>query len=303
MKKPTLVVMAAGMGSRFGGLKQMTPIDPQGNSIIQYSLYDARLAGFDKVVFIIKHEIEHDFREKVGRGVEPYFDVSYVFQELTSCLPQGFTVPEGRTKPWGTGHAVLCARDVIDGPFAVINSDDFYGRGAFTAIGGFLTGQHADNAYAMVGYRLHNAMTEHGSVARGVCELRDGYLTGITERTHIEKRGDDAAYTEDGEHFIPLSGSLPVSMNFWGFKQTMMQELKEHFPAWLDENLPVNPLKCEYFLPFVANALIKEGRGTIRVLPCHETWHGITYKEDMPSVVGSIAAMRKAGVYPEKLWE
>ena len=189
MKKPTLVVMAAGMGSRFGGLKQMTPIDPQGNSIIQYSLYDARLAGFDKVVFIIKHEIEHDFREKVGRGVEPYFDVSYVFQELTSCLPQGFTVPEGRTKPWGTGHAVLCARGVIDGPFAVINSDDFYGRGAFTAIGGFLTGQHADNAYAMVGYRLHNAMTEHGSVARGVCELRDGYLTGITERTHIEKRG------------------------------------------------------------------------------------------------------------------
>ena len=162
MKKPTLVVMAAGMGSRFGGLKQMTPIDPQGNSIIQYSLYDARLAGFDKVVFIIKHEIEHDFREKVGRGVEPYFDVSYVFQELTSCLPQGFTVPEGRTKPWGTGHAVLCARGVIDGPFAVINSDDFYGRGAFTAIGGFLTGQHADNAYAMVGYRLHNAMTEHG---------------------------------------------------------------------------------------------------------------------------------------------
>lgn len=303
MKKPTLVVMAAGMGSRFGGLKQMTPIDPQGNSIIQYSLYDARLAGFDKVVFIIKHEIEHDFREKVGRGVEPYFDVSYVFQELTSCLPQGFTVPEGRTKPWGTGHAVLCARGVIDGPFAVINSDDFYGRGAFTAIGGFLTGQHADNAYAMVGYRLHNAMTEHGSVARGVCELRDGYLTGITERTHIEKRGDDAAYTEDGEHFIPLSGSLPVSMNFWGFKQTMMQELKEHFPAWLDENLPVNPLKCEYFLPFVANALIKEGRGTIRVLPCHETWHGITYKEDMPSVVGSIAAMRKAGIYPEKLWE
>ena len=187
MKKPTLVVMAAGMGSRFGGLKQMTPIDPQGNSIIQYSLYDARLAGFDKVVFIIKHEIEHDFREKVGRGVEPYFDVSYVFQELTSCLPQGFTVPEGRTKPWGTGHAVLCARGVIDGPFAVINSDDFYGRGAFTAIGGFLTGQHADNAYAMVGYRLHNAMTEHGSVARGVCELRDGYLTGITERTHNRK--------------------------------------------------------------------------------------------------------------------
>ena len=303
MKKPTLVVMAAGMGSRFGGLKQMTPIDPQGNSIIQYSLYDARLAGFDKVVFIIKHEIEHDFREKVGRGVEPYFDVSYVFQELTSCLPQGFTVPEGRTKPWGTGHAVLCARGVIDGPFAVINSDDFYGRGAFTAIGGFLTGQHADNAYAMVGYRLHNAMTEHGSVARGVCELRDGYLTGITERTHIEKRGADAAYTEDGETFVPLSGDATVSMNFWGFSPMMLEQLNARFPAFLDKNLPVNPLKCEYFLPFVANEQLKEGLATVKILDCSETWYGMTYREDLDSVKLAIADMKSRGIYPDKLWK
>ena len=190
--------MAEGMGSRFGGLKQIEPADPEGHIIIDFSLFDAWRAGFRDVVFIIKREMEAEFREWIGDRMERYFHVSYVFQELTSCLPQGFTVPEGRTKPWGTGHAVLCARGVIDGPFAVINSDDFYGRGAFTAIGGFLTGQHADNAYAMVGYRLHNAMTEHGSVARGVCELRDGYLTGITERTHIEKRGDDAAFTEDG---------------------------------------------------------------------------------------------------------
>ena len=276
MKKPTLVVMAAGMGSRFGGLKQMTPIDPQGNSIIQYSLYDARLAGFDKVVFIIKHEIEHDFREKVGRGVEPYFDVSYVFQELTSCLPQGFTVPEGRTKPWGTGHAVLCAR---------------------------LTGQHADNAYAMVGYRLHNAMTEHGSVARGVCELRDGYLTGITERTHIEKRGDDAAFTEDGEHFTPLSGDTTVSMNFWGFTPRILDELAAEFPRFLQESVSVNPLKAEFYLPTVANNQLAANRATVRVLHTDESWHGVTYREDLASVQESVAAMHAAGIYPPVLFE
>ena len=296
MKKPTLVVMAAGMGSRFGGLKQMTPIDPQGNSIIQYSLYDARLAGFDKVVIIIKHEIEHDFREKVGRGVEPYFDVSYVFQELTSCLPLGFTVPEGRTKPWGTGHAVLCARGVIDGPIAVINSDEFYGRGAFTTIGGFLTGQHADNAYAMVGYRLHNAMTAHGSEARGVCELRDGYLTGITERTHIEKRGDDAAFTEDGEHFTPLSGDTTVSMNFWAFTPRILDELAAEFPRFLQESVSVNPLKAEFYLPTVANNQLAANRATVRVLHTDESWHGVTYREDLASVQESVAAMHAAGI-------
>ena len=244
-----------------------------------------------------------DFREKVGRGVEPYFDVSYAFQELTSCLPQGFTVPEGRTKPWGTGHAVLCARDVIDGPFAVINSDDFYGRGAFTAIGGFLTGQHADNAYAMVGYRLHNAMTEHGSVARGVCELRDGYLTGITERTHIEKRGDDAAFTEDGEHFTPLSGDTTVSMNFWGFTPRILDELAAEFPRFLQESVSVNPLKAEFYLPTVANNQLAANRATVRVLHTDESWHGVTYREDLASVQESVAAMHAAGIYPPVLFE
>ena len=228
--------------------------------------------------------------------------MQYVYQQL-DCLPEGYSVPEGRVKPWGTAHAVLCCAGTVEGPFAVINADDFYGPGAFSALYDFLKNDTNDREQCMVAYQLRNTVTEHGHVARGICQVENGLLTDVVERLHIEKRGDDAAYTEDGEHFIPLSGSLPVSMNFWGFKQTMMQELKEHFPAWLDENLPVNPLKCEYFLPFVSNALIKEGRGTIRVLPCHETWHGITYKEDMPSVVGSIAAMRKAGVYPEKLWE
>ena len=203
----------------------------------------------------------------------------------------------------GTGHAVLCARGVIDGPFAVINSDDFYGRGAFTAIGGFLTGQHADNAYAMVGYRLHNAMTEHGSVARGVCELRDGYLTGITERTHIEKRGDDAAFTEDGEHFTPLSGDTTVSMNFWGFTPRILDELAAEFPRFLQESVSVNPLKAEFYLPTVANNQLAANRATVRVLHTDESWHGVTYREDLASVQESVAAMHAAGIYPPVLFE
>ena len=300
--EPTLVILAAGMGSRFGGLKQITAVDEMGHAIIDYSMFDAYRAGFRKVCFIIKHEIEDDFKVSVGKRMEKVFDVQYVYQQL-DCLPEGYSVPAGRVKPWGTAHAVLCCAGTVEGPFAVINADDFYGPGAFSALYDFLKNDTNDREQCMVAYQLRNTVTEHGHVARGICQVENGLLTDVVERLHIEKRGDDAAYTEDGEHFIPLSGSLPVSMNFWGFKQTMMQELKEHFPAWLDENLPVNPLKCEYFLPFVANALIKEGRGTIRVLPCHETWHGITYKEDMPSVVGSIAAMRKAGIYPEKLWE
>lgn len=303
MKKPTLVVMAAGMGSRFGGLKQMTPIDPQGNSIIQYSLYDARLAGFDKVVFIIKHEIEHDFREKVGRGVEPYFDVSYVFQELTSCLPQGFTVPEGRTKPWGTGHAVLCARGVIDGPFAVINADDFYGAGAFRALYDFLAEPMAESENAMVGYRMRNTVTENGYVARGVCETANGFLTSITERTHIEKRGDHAAYTTDGETFIDLPGDTLVSMNFWGFRKRMMRAFDERFEDFVREILPKNPLKAEYFLPWVADKEMHAGLARVQVLPCEETWYGVTYREDLPRVQAAVADMKAKGVYPKRLWE
>lgn len=301
MKALTLVVMAAGMGSRFGGLKQMTPVDGQGNSIIHYSLYDAMRAGFEKVVFIIKEAISADFREKVGKGLEHYFEVTYVNQELDR-IPAEFSVPEGRTKPWGTGHAVLCAKDAIDGPFAVLNADDFYGRGAFEAIAGFLRRERPDNEYVMVGYRLRNAMTEHGSVARGVCEIENGYLTGVTERTRIEKRGEDAAFTEDGTHFEPLPGDTVVSMNFWGFSPRILQELEERFPRFLRENLPVNPLKCEFYLPTVANSQVKEGRGTIRVLETEETWHGVTYREDLAGVQEAIAALRRAGNYPEVLF-
>ncbi len=301
MNTPTLVILAAGMGSRFGGLKQITPVDPFGHAIIDFSLFDAYRAGFRKVAFIIKHEIEADFKAAVGKRMEKYFDVSYVFQQLDR-LPAGYTVPEGRVKPWGTGHAVLCAKDAVRGPFAVINADDFYGPSAYKALYDFLAAEGPENEHAMVGYLLRNTVTEHGTVARGVCTVEDGLLTGVVERTKIKKDGGDAAFTEDdGASWTPLAGESVVSMNFWGFRPSMMEELEKRFPAWLDENLPKNPLKCEYFLPLVANALIQEGEGAVRVLNCHETWHGITYREDMDSVVSYIAALREQGVYPEKL--
>ena len=298
--EPTLVILAAGMGSRFGGLKQITAVDPQGHAIIDFSLFDAYRAGFRKVAFIIKHEIEADFKAAVGKRMEKYFDVKYVFQQLDK-LPEGYRVPEGRVKPWGTGHAVLCAKDAVDGPFAVINADDFYGPSAYKTLYDYLTGDRHENEHAMVAYELRNTVTEHGTVARGVCQVENGLLTDVVERTKIKKDGADAAYTEDGETWHPLDGGCPVSMNFWGFGPSMMDELERRFPAWLDENLPKNALKCEYFLPFVTNALIQEGAGSVRVLNCHETWHGITYREDMPDVVNYIAGLRRDGVYPEML--
>lgn len=300
MQQPTLVILAAGMGSRFGGLKQITPVDSHGHAIIDFSLYDAYRAGFRKVAFIIKHEIEQDFKEFIGHRMEKYFDVKYVYQQLDE-LPAGYAVPEGRTKPWGTGHAVMCAAKAVDGPFAVINADDFYGRTAFTALYDYLSAEKPDNEHAMVAYLVRNTVTENGSVARGVCEVKDGFLTDVVERTHIEKRGADAAFTEDGENFTHLPGDTLVSMNCWAFSHSMMDELIKRFPAWLDENVPKNPLKCEYFLPFVANALIKAGEGSVRVLNCHETWYGITYKDDLGNFIDAMAKMRAEGVYPEAL--
>ena len=300
MKQPTLVVLAAGMGSRFGGLKQMTPVDEQGDSILHYSIYDAMQAGFGKVVFVIKKAIEEDFRQ-ITAGLEKHIDVAYAFQEV-DMLPSGFQVPEGRTKPWGTGHAVLCAKDEVDGPFTVINSDDFYCRGAYMAIADFLRQPHSDREYAMVGFLLKNALTENGSVARGVCELQNGNLAKVTERTKIFKRGSDAAYTEDGEHFVPLSGDTVVSMNFWGYQPSMMEELERRFPLFLEERLPKDPEKCEFYLPFATDALIQEGIASVRVLKTDETWYGVTYREDLPTVVDAIAAMRRNGRYPEVLF-
>ena len=300
MQEPTLVILAAGMGSRFGGLKQITPVDEHGHAIIDFSLFDAYRAGFRRVAFIIKHEIEADFKAVVGRRAEKYFDVRYVYQQIEN-LPEGYSVPKGRTKPWGTGHAVLCAAQAVDGPFAVINADDFYGRTAYTALYDYLTGERPENEHAMVAYQLKKTVTESGSVARGICRVEDGFLTDVVERTRIEKRGSDAAYTEDGENWLPLSGELPVSMNCWAFSHSMMDELIKRFPAWLDENVPKNPMKCEYFLPSVANALIKDGEGSVRVLNCHETWYGVTYKEDLQSFKDAMKRMRTEGIYPEAL--
>jgi dTDP-glucose pyrophosphorylase len=288
------------MGSRFGGLKQIKPVDGHGHAIIDFSLYDAYRAGFRRLVFVIKHEIEEDFKSAVGRRMEKYFDVKYVYQQLDG-LPEGCAVPEGRVKPWGTGHAVACCAGAVEGPFAVINADDFYGPSAYRALYDYLTQEHPVNEHAMVAYLLRNTVTENGYVARGVCRVEDGFLADVVERTHIEKRGADAAYTEDGETYFPLSGDSPVSMNFWGFSRQMLDELVRRFPAWYAESVGKNPLKCEYFLPSVANALIQEGLARVRVLPCHETWHGVTYKEDLPDVIAYIASLRERGIYPETL--
>lgn len=300
--EPSLVIMAAGMGSRFGGLKQMTPVDEEGHFIIDFSLYDAYQAGFRRVAFIIKREIEQTFRETIGARMEKWFHVDYVYQELDR-LPEGFAVPEGRRKPWGTAHAVACCRGVVEGPFAVINSDDFYGRGAYEAIYRFLTENKAPHHYAMLGYQLRNTVTEFGSVARGVCHVQDGMLLDITERTKIFKRGQDAAYTEDGETFVPLSGDTQVSMNFWGFTPEILDEIWDAFPAFLAENLPVNPEKCEFYLPTFVGSRLAEKKVSVRVLPCMETWHGVTYKEDLDSVKAAIGQLKREGKYPARLWE
>ena len=302
MHQPTLVIMAAGMGSRFGGPKQITPVDPQGHIIIDFSLFDAWRAGFRKVVFIIKREMEADFREVIGDRMEKYFEVTYVYQD-GERLPEGYSVPEGRTKPWGTGHAVACCKGAVDGPFAVINADDFYGPSAFSTIYDYLAANEDESAYAMVGYRLRNTVTEHGSVARGVCEVENGKLTNITERTKIYKRGEDAAFTEDdGQTFTDLPGSTIVSMNLWGFSAGLIDQLWDRFGAFLDKNLPVNPLKCEYFLPFVVDEQIRDGSASVSVLPCEETWYGVTYREDLESVQNAIADMKAKGIYKEDLW-
>lgn len=301
MKKPVLVIMAAGMGSRFGGLKQIAPVDEQGHIIMDFSLYDAWRAGFRDLVFIIKPDMEGTFREAIGDRIEKYFRITYVHQKI-DALPDGYRVPDGREKPWGTGHAILCCKDVVDGPFTVINADDFYGPTAFSTIYDYLVNNPDDSQYAMVGYRVRNTVTEHGSVARGVCEVENGLLTGVTERTKIFKNGTDAKYTEDGETFVDLPGDTIVSMNFWGFTSKMLQELDDRFAAFLDEALVNNPLKGEYFLPSVVNEQLKAGTATVRVLPCEETWFGVTYREDLDSVKEAISDRKRRGIYDDTLW-
>jgi NDP-sugar pyrophosphorylase family protein len=305
MKKPVLVIMAAGMGSRYGGLKQIDPIDEQGHIIMDFSIFDAKRAGFEKVVFIIKKENEEIFREAVGNRVEGLMEVSYVFQDIHN-IPQGFAVPEGRVKPWGTAHAVLSCIDEVDGPFAVINADDYYGRDAFQKIYDYLSTHEDDDKYryTMVGYQLENTLTENGYVSRGVCEMNEeSELVSVTERTRIEKKGDGAAYTEDdGATWITLPKSSIVSMNMWGFTASFLQEIKNGFPAFLEEGLQANPMKCEYYLPKVVSDLLAADKATVKVLTSADKWYGVTYKEDKPFVVAAIKNMKETGLYPEKLW-
>ena len=305
-KKPVLVIMAAGMGSRYGGLKQIDPIDKDGHIIIDFSIYDAIRAGFEKIVFIIKKANEKDFKEVIGKRMEKHVQVEYVFQELEN-LPEGYSVPEGRVKPFGTGHAILSCKDVIDGPFAVINADDYYGPSAYKMIYDYLDSHSDDDKYryTMVGYVLENTLTDNGHVARGVCETDENhYLTGITERTHIEKKDDGAYYTEDdGNTWQQLPEGSTVSMNLWGFSESILKELDARFPKFLDENLEKNPLKCEYFLPTVVNELLDENKATVEVLKSLDKWYGVTYKEDKEYVMDAIQKLKDSGLYPEKLWE
>lgn len=305
MKKPVLVIMAAGMGSRYGGLKQIDPVDEYGNIIMDFSIYDAKRAGFEKVVFIIKKENEADFREAIGDRIEKQMETAYVFQDLKN-IPKGFEVPEGRMKPWGTGHAILSCIDDIEGPFAVINADDYYGREAFQVIYDYLVSHEDDGKYrfAMVGYQVENTLTENGYVARGVCEMdADGFLTAVTERTHIERRGEKIVYVEDGEEPVTIPEGTLVSMNLWGFSRGILDELSLRFPAFLNRALRENPMKGEFFIPSVVGDLIRENRASVQVLHSHDKWFGVTYKEDKKKVVEAVQELKKNGLYPEKLWD
>lgn len=306
MKKPVLVIMAAGMGSRYGGLKQIDPVDNEGHIIMDFSIYDAKRAGFEKVVFIIKKAIEKEFKAGIGDRISQYMDVEYVYQELDT-LPEGFEVPEGRVKPFGTGHAILSCKDVVDGPFAVINADDYYGVHAFQEIYNYLTENEDDEKYhyAMVGYILSNTLTENGYVSRGICEMdKDAFLTGITERTHIEQRDKGVQFTEDdGKTWEDIAVDSIVSMNMFGFTASMLKELECRFPEFLEKGLKENPMKCEYFLPSVVSDLIEEDKADVKVLRSEDRWYGITYKEDKEAVVSAVQKLKDTGVYPQHLWE
>lgn len=306
MKKKTLVIMAAGLGSRFGagaGKKQVTPVDDAGHLIIDYSIYDAIRAGFEKVVFVIKPESREMFHQVIGSRVEKHIEVAYAYQTLDKFLPEGVSIPEGREKPWGTGHAALCARDEVPGAFVVINADDFYGRDAYEAASRFIDESDDETEHAMVGYNLRNTMTPFGSVARGVCTKDDkGNLVSVVERTKIEARGEDAAFTEDGETWTPISGDTTVSLNLWVFKNSIFDEMQARFANFLKDEIASNPLKKEYYLPSVSNQLLSEKKATFKVLPTKARWFGMTYLEDLPNTKANIAKMKENGEYPENLW-
>ncbi len=298
----TLVILAAGMGSRYGGLKQIDPITDNKEFIIDFSIFDAVKTGFDKVVFIIKRENLEDFRETVGKRVEPYIKVEYAFQELDK-LPEGFSVPCGRVKPWGTSHALLCAKDHIDDNFAVINADDFYGRDAFVKLAEHLKSiKPTDTNYCMVGYVLRNTLTENGTVSRGRCMTKDGMLESIKELTKIKTCGKDAEYLEDNGEWTFLEGDTIVSMNCWGLTPAIFDELEAGFINFL-QGEGGKALKSEYYLPGSVDEIMKKGLCDVRVYPTTACWYGVTYSEDKPAVVASIKSLIDSGEYPEKLWK
>ena len=296
--KPTLVVLAAGMGSRYGGLKQVDPVGPSGEAILDYSVFDAHRAGFGKVVFIIRKDFEAEFKEKVGSKYEGMIPVDYCYQDLND-LPDPYKVPEGRTKPWGTAHATRSARSVVNEPFAVINADDFYGRDAFAKLGAFLSAAEPMQ-FAMVGYKLELTLSENGSVARGVCDVADdGSLKSVTEMTKLVRAGDVAENREDEANPNKVQLDARVSMNLWGFTPELFTELERRFPLWLAENGAKE--KSEWYIPFVVDELIREGKASCKVLPTESSWFGVTYREDKPYVMAEIKKLVDAGEYPENL--
>ena len=303
MQEPTLVVMAGGLGSRYGGLKQIDPVTEAGEIILDFSLYDAFMAGFKKAVLVIREENLQDFRDIFDKRAGKYMDIEYAFQKLED-LPEGYEIPEGREKPWGTGHAIMTAREKVDGPFAVINADDYYGPTAFQTIYDFLSQVNEDGKFTMVAYNLKNTITENGHVSRGVCTVSDDhYLTDIVERTKIMRKEGKIAYTEDEENWVQLDEETPVSMNFWGYTRNMMDELVDRFGEFLDDALVSNPLKGEYLIPKVTDQLIREGKATCKVLESKDKWYGVTYREDKESVSNALESMKDKGLYPDILWK
>ena len=307
MKEPILVIMAAGMGSRYGGLKQIDPVDPQGNIIMDYSIYDAMQAGFKRFVFVIKDMIAKDFKEVIGNRIEKITEVHYAYQEMHK-IPEGLIeIPADRVKPWGTGHAILCCSEFLDAPFGVINADDFYGRDAYVKLYNALKNIEETDpmSISMVGYILENTLTDNGHVARGVCRVDEqGYLEKIDERTMIQKIDGQAHFSEDGgETFTAVSNTATVSMNMWGFPLAYLRALEEKFPEFLKKTVKENPLKGEFFLPIVVDELLQAKAATVKVLRSEDKWFGVTYKEDKPAVEAGIQGLKDAGKYPANLWE
>lgn len=300
--KPVLVIMAAGMGSRYGGLKQIDKIGPNGEIILELSCFDALRAGFEEVVFIIRKEIEEDFKELVGNKLSKFINVKYIIQDIHN-LPTGFKTPADRTKPWGTAHAILCTKGIVKSPFVVINADDYYGKESFKLMYDFLSQNNDENYHSMVGYKLSNTLSENGHVARGICKVEDDQLIGVVERTKIIKKGEAAFYTEDDINWIEADYNGIVSMNMWGFMPSIFDKIETGFIEFLQNKVKEDPLKSEYYIPTVVGELLTTNQAKVKVMTSKDRWYGVTYKEDKKLVSNAIEELINKGVYPKKIWE